>query len=603
MGKASAIAKQSKKVAAPAPPAEAQPIETLRESVTIETLAYAGLVLLAAFLRLAHLSAAPLTTAEASQALAAYNGTPLPLGGSPLLYALNQIVFGLSRTSLGDAGARVAAALLGSAAVLLPWLFRKSIGQWGALAASLALAISPTIVFASRLLDGQAIAATLALVAVGFGLRHADLRQQRDLNRAAVAIGLALTSGPGVVTVLIVISLGLLMAYRWLASEDDRARLTEMRMAGAALREAGLWGAAAMVLVTSTVLLNPGGLRGIPEMVSAWLAAWRAIDTIGPLQIFQVLLVYEPLIVWAGLAGLIVAVRRMTITTVVLGVWSIGALLLALGQPGRQIVDLTLTLVPLALLAGLAVQHLIDALIDRGNWGFEGAVWLIAAPLIGYLFVTLGGYATGHNVIGNAQVLGQTLSPLASFVVLMAILALIVGGVFALAMGLGAVLRAGATAALVVFALVSIGNVWSVTQLRPSDPRELHWGPIATAPDVRPMIQAIEAASWRATGNAEVAPVTVSLPQTEPVIAWYLRGFQNVQFASTSGATPPIVITALGETPQTVTGGYVGAKFVTRSAWSPSALDNAALLRWWVYRQAGEPLATQTLVVWVKPLQ
>lgn len=603
MGKASAIAKQSKKIAAPTPPAEAQPIELVRERVTIETLAYAGLVLLAALLRLINLSAAPLTASEASQALAAYNSTPLPLGGSPLLYAINQIVFSLSGTSLGDAGARVAAALIGSAAVLLPWLFRRSIGRWGALAASLALVISPTIVFASRLLDGQAIAATLALAAVGFGLRYADARQQPDLNRAAVAIGLALTSGPGVVTVLIVISLGSIMAYRWLASEDDRTRLNEVRHNDAALREAGLWGAASMVLVTSTVLLNPGGLRGIPEVVSAWLAAWRAIDTIGPLQIFQVLLVYEPLIVWAGLAGLIVAVRRMTITTVVLGVWSIGALLLALGQPGRQIVDLTLALVPLALLAGLAVQHLIDALIDRGNWGFEGAVWLIAAPLIGYLFVTLGGYATGHNVIGNAQVLGQTLSPLASFVVLMTILALIVGGVFALAMGLGAVLRAGATAALVVFALVSIGNVWSVTQLRPSDPRELHWGPIATAPDVRPMIQAIEAASWRATGNAEVAPVTVSLPQTEPVIAWYLRGFKNVQFASTSEANTPVVVTALGETPQTATGGYVGAKFVTRTVWSPSTLDNVALLRWWVYRQAGEPLAAQTLVVWVKPLQ
>lgn len=602
MSKASAVAKQSKVITS-APPIEARPAEMLRSGVTIEALAYAGLVLLTAGLRLINLSAAPLTTLEASQALAAFNGTPLPLGGSPLLYAFNQLVFGITGTSLGDAGARLAAALIGTAVVLLPWLFRKSIGRLGALAASLALAISPTITFASRLLDGQSIGAVLALAALGFGLRYAETRQQRDLNRAAVAIGLALTSGPGAVTMLIVISLGSITAYRWLASDDDRIRLNAVRQDSTALRLALLWGAASGLLVTTTLLLNLGGLRGIPEVVSAWLAAWHATDTIGPLQLFQVLLVYEPLIVWAGLAGMIVVMRRMTGTTAVLGVWSIGALLIALGQPGRQIVDLTLMLVPLALLAGLAVQRLIDALIGRGAWGFEGAVWLIAAPLIGYLFVTLSGYATGNNIIGNAQVLGQTLSPLASFAALLAILMLIVGGIFALAMGLGAVLRAGATALIVVLALVSIGNAWGVTQLRPSDPRELQWGPIATTLDVRPMLNAIEAASWRATGNAHAAPVTVSLPQFDPIIAWYLRDFKNVQFAATSDINTPIVVTALGEEPQTSTGGYLGAKFVTRAMWSPSTLGDPALLRWWVYRQAGAPVATQTLVVWVKPIQ
>jgi hypothetical protein len=50
-------------------------------------------------------------------------------------------------------------------------------------------------------------------------------------------------------------------------------------------------------------------------------------------------------------------------------------------------------------------------------------------------------------------------------------------------------------------------------------------------------------------------------------------------------------------------GSYLGAKFVTRAAWSPAALDEAALLRWWVYRRAGDPTPMQTLVVWVKPIQ
>ena len=132
MSKSSSIAKQAKIMTSPAsPPVEAAPIEVLRDGVTIETLAYAAILVLAAVLRLINLSAAPLTTSEASQALAAFNGTPMPTGGSPLLYAINQLVFGITGTSLGDAGARLAAALMGTLAVLLPTLYRRSIGQLG----------------------------------------------------------------------------------------------------------------------------------------------------------------------------------------------------------------------------------------------------------------------------------------------------------------------------------------------------------------------------------------------------------------------------------------------------------------------------------------
>jgi uncharacterized protein (TIGR03663 family) len=601
--KSSTVAKQSKVIT---PPIEVPRTQVLREGVTIETLAYAGLVLLAAILRLVNLNAAPLTPAEAGQALAAFQGTPLPVGGSPLLYAINQLVFGLTGASLGDAGARIGAALLGTLLVLLPWLYRKPLGHFGALAASLALAISPTAVFAARLLDGQLIAATLALAALGFGLRYGESRRARDLNWAAITIGLALTSGPGVMTLLIAIGLGSILAYRWIASNADRAQLKELLHDTAVWRQAALWSGATILLAASTMLLNLGGLRGAPEVLSAWLVAWRAPDAIGPLQLFQILLVYEPLIVWVGLAGLIAALRRIDAATTLLGVWSIGALLIALAQPGRQVTDLTLMLIPLALLTGLAIQRLGDALLAcgvRSMWSREGAVWLAAVPLIGFLALTLGGYATGRNLIGNAQLLGQTMTPLASFAVLTGILALVVGGIFALALGLRAVLRAGAATLIVVLTLIAIGNTWSVTQLRPGDPHELLWGPTATSLEVRPLIEAAQAASRRATGYMQQATVSVALPQVDPVVAWYLRGFKNAPFTTTPSADAPIVITSLGVEPPSEPGAFLGAKFVTRTTWSPAALDDAALLRWWVYRQAGDPTPAQTLVVWVKAVQ
>ena len=61
-------------------------------TITMEVMLYAAIIGAAAVLRLWNLQAAPLSTREAAQALAAFNGTSLPAGGSPLLYGLNQVL-------------------------------------------------------------------------------------------------------------------------------------------------------------------------------------------------------------------------------------------------------------------------------------------------------------------------------------------------------------------------------------------------------------------------------------------------------------------------------------------------------------------------------
>jgi predicted membrane-bound mannosyltransferase len=55
--------------------------------------------------------------------------------------------------------------------VLLPFLFRSVIGRYGALAAALLLAVSPTMVAASRSLEGSIVVAACTLAGIGFGLR------------------------------------------------------------------------------------------------------------------------------------------------------------------------------------------------------------------------------------------------------------------------------------------------------------------------------------------------------------------------------------------------------------------------------------------------
>lgn len=563
--------------------------------LTIEAALYVLLAALGGALRLVNLGAAPLSATEAGQALAAWQGTTLPAGGSPLMYNLNQLLAALTGPALGDAGPRLGAALLGTLLVLTPWLYRRPLGRYGALAASLLLAISPVITTAARSLTGP-LAATIALAALGFALRYAETLRPRHAYAAAAAGGLLPLCGVGLWSVLIPIGLAGMIGYRQLRREVG-GLLAQMPLS---VRRTAVWtGVAALAAGSTALLLSPASVRFVPESLTAWLAAWSGFDTVGALQLVQTLALYEPLILLAGGAGLVVAWRRPAAVTRLLSGWAVGALLIVLLQPGRQVFDLALALTPLAMLGGLAVQALAEALAARGRWPLEGTLWLIMAPLIGYLLVTISSYAAGRGP-ASAQVLGQPLSPAASFLMLAVLLVLIVGAVFTLAIGFGPVWRAGAVALLVTLAAAGVGNTWSATQLRAGDPRELMWQPAATSPDVHALVQAAEAASLRATGQRARATINVVGAQIDPVLAWYLREFDRRRFLPADDGTADIVITPEGVQPVGPTA-YIGALFVRQATWSFTGLSEADALRWWLYREAGEPPATERVIVWVKP--
>ena len=283
-------------VTAPAPMPKVVPAN-VAGWITVEVVLYAIIVIAAGALRLINLAAAPLSTHEAEQALAAFNGAVLPSGGSPVLYSLNQVLFGLFGTSIGDAGARLGTALIGTIMVLMPALYRKHIGRIGALVAALMLAISPAMTFAARTLDGQIVTAACGLAAVGLGLRYFESHQRRDLIGLAIVVGLGLTSGSGLVTLIIVIGIGSLIVYRWSASEGDRVTVRQVREQPDQLRTAAMCGGAAVLLASTVMLLRPSAIGGVPESISAWLAAWRGSDAAGVLQLFQIMLIDEPLIV------------------------------------------------------------------------------------------------------------------------------------------------------------------------------------------------------------------------------------------------------------------------------------------------------------------
>ncbi|CAG0929999.1 hypothetical protein TFLX_01534 [Thermoflexales bacterium] len=571
-----------------------------RVVVTVEMALYAAIFGVAAVLRLWNLAAAPLSAREAAQAIAAFNGTAMPVGGSPLLFGINQLLFGLFGLTVNDSGVRLAAALIGTIMVALPLLFRSAIGRYGALGAALLLAISPTLVVASRSLDGSIVTAACTLAALGFGLRYFTTAKRIDLFGLAGSIGLGLTSGPGLITLSVALIPALLIVYLWIASAEDRATLKQLWQDTPTRREGVLIGGVVFILAATTLLLRPTGLAGVPEILSAWLGAWTAQDATGALRLFQILIAYELLILSFGLISLFGALRRLTGLTALLSLWAIGALIVALLQPGRQMLDLTLVLTPLALLGGLLVDRLARELEQHATWHAEGVFWIIAAVVLGFAAINAG--HTAMELAPSQLFLGLELTLATSLSLGMLLMAGVIGAICVLMIGWRATLRAGGVTVLVVLAVIGFSHAWNLTQVRPANPRELLWGPTTTTLDVRMLREALQAASRRRSGFLDQAPVAVTLPQDDAVLRWYLRDFKRVQYNAAVSDLTPVIVAPLGSTfPPFVTDTYLGQPFVTQALWEPSQLTAEDFLRWWFYRESSSaPLPVQTYVVWVK---
>ncbi|MFC7096541.1 flippase activity-associated protein Agl23 [Halobaculum marinum] len=115
-----------------------------------------------------------------------------PVAGGPFLYLANRWVFALFGAS--DATARAVVALVGGLLPAAALLFRGSLRDDETVALAALLAGSPLLVYYSRFLRGDVLAAAFGLVAVGALVRHRDTGARWPLYLAAAAVPLALAS-------------------------------------------------------------------------------------------------------------------------------------------------------------------------------------------------------------------------------------------------------------------------------------------------------------------------------------------------------------------------------------------------------------------------
>jgi len=566
--------------------------------LTGEVAAYLAILALALAIRLVGLEMRLMDVPEAEQAWQAWQVvqgkapvgqySPLLLTGQVLLF----FVFGAR-----DAIARWSPVLAGSALVMLPFLLRSRLGRIGSLVASLGLALSPTLVYASRYGDGAMLLTASGLAVVALWLAYEERPRPAYLYAMAVAAALALLSDPRVVGVLVVLAL-IWVVWRVLLRQAKQAAADEAPPAVAPptpWKRMGLCFGGTLLLAATALTANPGGLGVWADFPSAW-AEHLAPVVNGQSWYYPLLalVLYEPFLLVFGVIGAaMIAVRRDR--AAMLGPMAAGLLVAALVAGGRSAGDVALVCAPLGLLAARPVEVLVQSWQKATRRSRDGLFLAVVLVILVYVALQAAFYARSLylNVPQAAQFLWFWLLALALLVVLFG---------FSLSWyGWDLTWRTGGAALAVACLVSAFAATMGLNLSRVNDVRELH---VMSAPDIgfRDLLGVMGDLSYRQRGSPTAIAVSVEA-KLGPLFYWYLRDWERVTFVDelTSEVTTPMVVASEEQVNPTLGDRYMGQDFVTRTWWQPSQLVANDQWSWWLYRRTVEkPVPVQKVILWIK---
>jgi uncharacterized protein (TIGR03663 family) len=364
--------------------------------------AFGSVTLLALVLRVVDLDNRPLHHDESAHAwfswqLATGHGYSYdPVFHGPVQFYLMTVAYALA--GVGDVGARLAPALVGTATVALPYFLRRRIGVVPAFAASCLLCISPSFLYYSRFAREDAYVACWDLLLLVFVAGF--LGRPRRWHPAAVLGTVAVAFATKETTYITVFAVGsFLLAALALELWDMRAHGRPLREAGLVARarslgvEAWVWGVATFLGVYTalftTFFTNPEGLReGLYGSIEYWLGQQDVNRGDQPWFYYLIVVpAYEWPVLLFGVLGAVVVLRRRTLFGLLL-VWLAVVQLAVYSWASERMPWLTLhVLLPFVLLAGIGI----------------GAVWQArgrVAGRIGLALVALGAAFSLYTAFG-----------------------------------------------------------------------------------------------------------------------------------------------------------------------------------------------------------
>ena len=560
--------------------------------LTVELVLYGLILALALALRLSGLSIRVMGAREAAETWQAWRFVhgEAPEGAySPLLLSVQALLFALLGS--GDAIARIGPALVGSALVIWPFWLRSHLGRYGALAAALLLAISPTLVYSARFADGVAALTACMLGMVVLWLAYRRDRRPSYLYAIAVLIALGAISDPRAigVTLVLVVAWGI-----------ERLALGQnlLNVDGPPAVNCKSWAVvlgATLLLVATALTFNPNGLGAWADYPRVWAQHLAPVVNGQPWYYPLIaLLMYEPLLILFGAVGAVdlVARRNEARAAIWIGLGMLGLSLIAGGRgPG----DVALLCAPLALLSGRAIGNLIESWSGGTQPRREGLYLGIGLAIAVYVALETAFYAFAlqRNLPESQQFLW--------FWILAVAVGMILAGLVLAWHGSIVIWRVGGALIAIVLLLVTFSAAVGLNHVRANDARELH-ARIVSDEGVRDALRVLERVSFRQSGHPLSTPITVHAA-VGPVWRWYLRDWEQVRIveALTANVDTPLVLGTAVQGQPVLGERYVGQDFVVQAWWQPGRLSGNEQLWWWLYRKSrAVPEPTQKVIVWLQ---
>ena len=570
--------------------------------------AWVMMIVLALVLRLAALNGVLLSPGEATAALAsldAARGAGWPgTAESLLLLVGNGLLFLLF--GAGDGLARLLPALAGVVLVGLPWLWRKHLGEVGALTAAGLLLCSPLALFAARRVDGASLGLLGAALLLTALLARDVEGWPRGCSSALVVAGLAigLTGGPVFYDGLLVGGLAWAV-YRWIVSTPDEAA-PHVRMPLRGWIRPALWGLVGALLISIGLGLRWNGWSGVADGLAAWLNSWRVPRTGLPPVVL--LFLYEPVTLLLVLLGLIWSVKKMTPLPLALGLWGFLGLLLVSLRPGAPASALTVVVLPLALLAGYGVGQMVR---DVPASTFT---WMALHGLVGFIFwqpvgLALAGHASGTGALAFGGAIGNINLVLFLGSVTLIALQVLIALLFSLAIPLHLVWRGAALGLALALLVTQVGFAWGLAFVRPDSPAEPAVA-AAASPDLLALRTVLDEMAVQSGQRRDAFAVTVvaSDALTAAVTRWVLRDFARLTVTGFWPADVSGVVVATPDAipPDTAIQAWEGMAFtaLVRGAARIPACQSlfpmacSDLARWYLFRQTRDAATSDQVILW-----
>lgn len=343
-------------------------------------------------LRLMRLDTLALDGGEAVRAYdawALFRGQPSVTGPIPNVEPLLLLLEGLAFFLFGatDVVARLVPALAGLAIVALPLALRRWVGAEAALGMGALAAISPTLVYASRVVSPEIVVAVLALAAVVCLVRLGETATDTGARLPAAALGVvagaAFAAGPSAITVALSLVIGLAAA----AVAEPRGTIRRgLRALGSrdALLLALLAFVVTVILGFTRLLSHPAGIAGIGETFGGWWQLLAAQSSGQPtVLVLAILLIYEPIAVaFAIVAAARVRQERSGAITL-FAAWAIAALAIWSFSAGRGPEHAIHVVLPLVLLGGIGLGEVFATIDWKAVWHGQGG--LLALVMLGFV--------------------------------------------------------------------------------------------------------------------------------------------------------------------------------------------------------------------------